>query len=79
MQEHIFDEKGSSYFLLLCTVRGIVEKHGGSMKFDDTTNTFVLGLPDSSKTQCFQELEDVIGPVESFDDFFPFLQYDSSH
>jgi hypothetical protein len=48
LQEPIFDEKGSSYFLLLCAVRGIVEKHGGSMKIDEKENTFVLGIPSES-------------------------------
>lgn len=79
MKEQILDEKGSSYYLLLCTVRGIVEKHGGSMKLDANTNTFVLGIPHSRKMQCVEELQHVIGPLESFDDFFPFFAFDSRH
>jgi hypothetical protein len=54
-----------------------VEKHGGSMKLDDKTNTFVLGIPGNRKTECFQELKDVIGPSESLDDFSPFFDLDS--
>jgi hypothetical protein len=78
LQEHVINQQGSSYFLLLCTVRGIVEKHGGSMKLDDKTNSFVLGIPGNRKTRCFKELEDVIGHGECLDDFSPFFVFDSS-
>ncbi len=62
----ILTEQGSSYFLLLCIVRGVVEKHGGSLKIDRKTNTVVLGIPQSKKVDCFKELEEIIGPVDPF-------------
>jgi hypothetical protein len=61
----ILSQKGSSYLLLLCIVRGVVKKHGGSMKIDEKTNTVVLGIPQSKKANCFKELEEVIGPVDT--------------
>jgi hypothetical protein len=75
--EQIFDGKGSSYFLILSAVRGIVEKHGGSMKIDEKENTFVLGIPQNRKAECLIELEQVIGPDHPFDDFSPLFAFDS--
>ena len=77
MEKPIFDEKGSSYFLLLCAVRGIVEKHGGSMKIDEKENTFILGIPRNKKVNCFRELEQIIGPGSPFDDFPPLFDFHS--
>jgi hypothetical protein len=69
----IFGERESSQFLLLCIVRGVVEKHGGSMKIDRKTSSAVLSIPKSKKAACFEELEEIIGHGEPFKDFFPFL------
>jgi hypothetical protein len=45
--------------------------------FDEKENTFVLGIPQNRKTECFRELEQVIGPGNPFDDFSPLFAFDS--
>ncbi len=53
----IISEKGPSYFLFLWTIRGILDKHGGSMKIDRNTNSIVLRIPKAKKAACCEELE----------------------
>ena len=53
----IISEKGPSYFLFLWTIRGVLEKHGGSMQIDRNTNTIVLRIPQAKKAACCEELE----------------------
>ncbi len=65
-------ERGA-HLLLMRLVRDVVEKHGGSMEIDPKSNTAVLGIPDSKKAACFEELEEIIGRSEPFKDLFRFL------
>jgi hypothetical protein len=58
----VFTEKVGSHMLLLHMVRCVVEKHGGSIKLDEKSNSLVLSIPESKKADCFKELEDTIGP-----------------
>ena len=65
--------EGDHHFLLMRRVRDVVEKYGGSVKIDQGSNSAVLSIPQSKKTACFEELQEIIGNSEPLKDFFPFL------
>ena len=73
MQQKALTERGNSYFLLLCIVRGVVEKHGGSLGLDGRTNRITLGIPEDSETECLQELKEIVNVNEGFRDFSSIL------
>ncbi len=62
----IISEEGLPYFLLLWTLRGVLEKYGGSMKKDQNSNTVILSIPPGEKAACCEELEVMINLIKPF-------------
>jgi hypothetical protein len=57
---NILSCENSLHAVVLCIVRGIVEKHGGSLTIDPEKNEAYVGIPHSRKAACFQELNLVL-------------------
>jgi hypothetical protein len=64
--------KGASYFSLLGIIRSVLEKHGGTMKVDEDTNTIVLSIPPDKKEACYRALEGMLDEVKLFVRLLPF-------
>jgi hypothetical protein len=64
--------KGASYYSLLGIIRSVLEKHGGTMKVDEDTNTIVLSIPRDKKKACYQALEGMLDEIKLFVRLVPF-------
>ncbi len=76
MEPEILTERGNTYFLLVCIVRGVVEKYGGSLKIDEKTNGIILCIPEDRETECLWELKKTVDPKKPIKDFSPFFACD---
>jgi hypothetical protein len=54
--------RGRCQFISL--VRTIVEKYGGHLDIDIEKDTFTVFIPQERKIDCFQELDNAVGPLD---------------
>jgi hypothetical protein len=53
-------EKARFHFLSLCSLRFVVEKHGGIIEIDPATQTAHICAPESKKAVCTHAVEEQI-------------------
>lgn len=56
-------EEARLYVLLLCCIRFVVEKHGGTMETDPVTHNANVSIPRNKKAVCCQELRVLLGQM----------------
>ena len=49
--------------LSLYVIRSIVQKHGGNMEIDMTTNAVEISVPEKDRAACAREIEENIGSL----------------
>lgn len=62
-EEEMYAEKALLRILFRCIVRGVAEKHGGTLERDPATNLVFVGLPPQAEAAFFQELGNVLDNV----------------
>lgn len=55
-------EKARLHVLLLCLVRFVVEKHGGTVETDAGTHDALITIQQKDKADCVEELTRQLGP-----------------